>query len=105
MSKPLPYRNFRWASSDRTKQDWINYINTKKDSTGHIYELDLEYPSELHHLHNDYPCAAEKLCVSNEMFSDYCQSIKDKFKISNGKVRKLIPTLYDKKSMFFIKKI
>ena len=55
-----------------------------------------EYPHELHHLHNDYPCAAEKLCVTDEMLSHYCQSIKDKFKISNGKVRKLIPTLYDK---------
>ena len=53
MPKPLPYRNFRWASSDRTKQDWIDYINTKKDSTGYIYEVDLEYPSELHNLHND----------------------------------------------------
>ena len=30
------------------------------------------------------------------MLSDYCQNIKGKFKITNGKVHKLIPTLYVK---------
>ena len=30
------------------------------------------------------------------MLSDYCQNIKNRFKISSGNVHKLIPTLYDK---------
>ena len=100
MSQPLPLRNFRWLKldnvSDSTRQDWLSYINTKKDGIGKIYEVDLEYPSELHDLHNDYPCAAEKLNVTDEMLSDYCKSIREKFKISSGNVHKLIPTLYDK---------
>ena len=31
MSQPLLYRNFRWVhtSGDSTRQDWIDYINTK----------------------------------------------------------------------------
>ena len=53
MSLPLPYRNFRWG--DPTAD-----IFKKVKGIGKIYEVDLEYPDELHHLHNDYPCAAEK---------------------------------------------
>ena len=49
-----------------------------------------------YHLHNDYPCAAEKIKVTDEMLSDYCKRIKNKFKISNGNVHKLIPTLSNK---------
>ena len=52
MSKPLPYGNFKWVEP--------KYINNKEKDIRHIYEVDLEYPDELHHLHNDYPCAAEK---------------------------------------------
>ena len=70
----------------------------KKKGIGHIYEVDLEYPEELHDLHNDYPCAAEKIKVSDDMLSAYCREIKNKFKISSGNVNKLIPTLSDKKN-------
>ena len=97
MSKPLPYGGFRWVEP--------KYYIEKEEGIGKIYEVDLEYPSELHHLHNDYPCAAEKICVKDDMLSDYCKKIKDDYKISSGNVHKLIPTLYDKKNMFFMKKI
>ena len=90
MSKPLPYGNFKWVNADG--------VITKEYGIGHIYEVDLEYPEELHDLHNGYPCAAEKVKVSNDMLSDYCREIKDKFNISSGNVNKLIPTLSDKKN-------
>ena len=51
-----------------------------------ILEVDLEYPKELHKLHNDYPVAAEVL-------SPYCKNIQEKYGISIGQVAKLIPTL------------
>ena len=90
MSQPLPYGNFRWVVA--------NSVIPKRKGIGHIYEVDLEYPEELHDLHNDYPCAPEKIKVTDDMLSDYCREIKNKFKISSGNVNKLIPTLNDKKN-------
>ena len=94
MSQPLPYRNFRWGDPTLATAD----IFKKVKVTGKIYEVDLEYPKELHNLHNYYPCAAERIKVTDEMLSDYCKEIKNKFKISSGNVHKLIPTLNNKKN-------
>ena len=52
MSKPLPVNSFEWM----TEEDLRNWRNIPC-----ILEVDLEYPKELHDLHNDYPLAAEKL--------------------------------------------
>ena len=46
MPKPLPCKNFRWVEPKY-------YGNNKRQQTGHIYEVALEYPDELNHLHDD----------------------------------------------------
>ena len=97
MSQYLPTGGFKWL-----KQNKINDLNLSKYDTenkkGLILEVDLEYPKELHDLHNDYPLAAEKIKVEKEMLSDYCKKISDEYKISTGLVQKLIPTLSNKKN-------
>ena len=95
MSQYLPTGGFRWMTQKQI--DKIDLAKYKEDSEkGLILEVDLIYPKELHDLHNDYPLAAEKITVTKEMLSPYCEEIRDKFKISTGLVQKLIPTLSKK---------
>ena len=93
MSEYLPYGEFNWLKNV-DKFD-VNSINEKSD-TGYFLEVDLEYPDELHELHNDYPLAPEKLAVSNDMLSAYCKKIADKYDIKVGDAKNLIPNLGNK---------
>ena len=43
--------------------------------TGYVFECDLEYPSELHDLHNDYPLAPEHMMINESMLSPYCKTL------------------------------
>ena len=96
MSQYLPTGNFRWIThKEIDKVDLAKYKENGKK--GLILEVDLEYYQELHDLHNDYPVCPEKVKVSNDMLSDYCKEIANKFNISIGLVSKLILTLRDKK--------
>ena len=63
---------------------------------GYILEVDLEYPRELHGLHNDYPLAPEKLEISQNMLSKYFFNIANKYGIKIGGVNKLVPNLGNK---------
>ena len=76
----------------------------KKSDTGYLLEVNLEYPDELHELHNNYPLPPEKLAVSNDMLLTYSKKTADKYKIKVGDVKKLIPNLGNKTN-FFKKKI
>ena len=90
MSQYLPTGGFKWLDVN----DFIlldDYTDTS--DKGLILEVDLEYPNELHDLHNDYPLAPEKLKVERDMLSTYCKEIANKFNMSSGLVEKLIPTL------------
>ena len=93
MSEYLPYSEFEWLKNVE-KLDVMS-INEKSD-VGYILKVDLEYPDELHDLHNDYPLAPEKLAVTSDMLSNYCKSIADKYDIKVGDVKKLIPNLGNK---------
>ena len=96
MSEYLPTGNFKWmADKEISKIDLGKYKADGKK--GLILEVDLEYPQELHDIHNDYPVAPENVKVSNNMLSAYCKKIAEKYNISIGLVSKLIPTLRDRK--------
>ena len=95
MSQYLPTGGFKWMTDKQINN--INLAKYNEDSNkGSILEVDLEYPKELHDLHNDYPLAAERVCVNKDMLSEYCKKIATKYNISTGLVHKLIPTLSNK---------
>ena len=93
MSQKLPSGNFRWIPCP----EYINLDSYDENSAkGLILEVHLEYPPELHGLHNDYPLAPEKMTVKPEMLSDYSRKILEREGMTIGKVQKLIPNLMDK---------
>ena len=72
------------GDSNVLRQKKIENINLETCNAdgkkGMIMEVDLEYPSSLHKLHNDYhPLAAEKIRVNKEMLSPYCKMIRHKY--------------------------
>ena len=48
-------------------------------------------------MHNDYPLVPEKLEISQNMLSNYCINIENKYDIKIGGVNKLVPNLGSKK--------
>ena len=81
MVQSSPYEGFKWLENPEEFDIW-NVINDSE--VGHILEVDIEYPEELHDLHNDYPYCAEQVIVKDDMLSDYCKMIFDKHKLKNG---------------------
>ena len=71
-------------------------IFKNKEGIGYFIECDLEYPKELHYLHNDYPLATEKLIVQDDWLSPFCKNLKEKFGLASDKTTKLIPILFNK---------
>ena len=95
MSQYLPTGGFKWLKQNKIDNLDLGKYN-EQSKKGLILEVDLEYPNELHDIHNDYPLAPEKVKVTENMLSNYCKKIADKYNISTGLVHKLIPTLSKK---------
>ena len=62
MSKALPTHGFKWMNESELS-NWKSITNQEGD--GCILEVDLEYPTELHDLHNCYPLAPESVKIGN----------------------------------------
>ena len=93
MSNYLPYGGFTWLKN--VDEFDVNLISEKSPIV-YIIEVDLEYPDELHVLHNDYPLAPEKIAIPFDMLSDYCKKLADEYGIKVGDVKTLIPNLGNK---------
>ena len=78
MSMKLPTHGFKWLTGGEMEKIYENRHNLNKIPC--ILEVDIEYPENLHDLHNDYPLCPEKV------------------KCKNG-VEKLIPNLRNKKKV------
>ena len=55
---------------------------------GVIEYVDLEYPDAFYVLHNGYLLAPDKLAISYDMLSNYCERIAGKYGIKVGHVKK-----------------
>ena len=69
MSQQLPTHGFKWMRN-LTKESLMEILEKANHSMfnrgrkGYIFEVDLEYPSNLWEDHNDYPLAPEKMIVN-----------------------------------------
>ncbi|GFV88582.1 uncharacterized protein TNCV_1243921 [Trichonephila clavipes] len=97
MSQPLPTHGFEWITQP------IDFMEIPDESDiGYILEVDMDYPQNLHNLHNDYPLAPETLNVTNDMLSPYCKEIAQEHNLNTNSCTKLVPNLMSKKDISFI---
>ena len=96
MSKPLPYKNFKWSFN----------IDLNNLQTG-IYKVDIEIPEELHDKFKDYPLAPEIKSINEDMLSEYQKYLKNKLNIKyNEKDKKTNSRFITKKRIIkYITKI
>ena len=81
MSQYLPYANFKRVKDINKIEQQL--MNTKGNSSiGYILEVDLEYPQNLHDIHNDYPLTPEKINIPKEWLSKYCLKIANAHNIT-----------------------
>ena len=73
LAGPLPFSGFRWLAEEEISGMMDDHTKIRSCTLW----VDLEYPKELHDLHNEYPLAVESVVVDG--------------------VRKLIPNLHDKR--------
>ena len=57
----IPYGGFKWL---RNVDGFDVTVIGKNNRIGYILKVDLEYPNNLHELHNDYTLAPDKIVVS-----------------------------------------
>jgi hypothetical protein len=95
MIRKLPYGGFEWVNNVD-----VNYVKNfdSNGEDGIFVKCDIEYPEELHDLHNEYPLAPESRVINKEELSPYQvnQIVIHKEK-HNDKIKKLVPNLYHKK--------
>ena len=97
-SSPMPYGGFRFLTP-REIQNFDVMTKGVEDDEGFILEVDLDYPDNLHDLHNDYPLAPEKIPVHETMLSPLQKKMKEKLGCKKqGEGTKLIPNLYPKRN-------
>ena len=87
MKQYLLISNFKWVRNiHKIEQKLMNVKNNS--STG--------YALEVHHIHNDYRLAPEKINIAKEWLSDYCLNIANAHNITTRTVKKLVPNLMNK---------
>ena len=95
MSEKLPTGNFRWLN----EEDVSKFDVIKEDVDGetcYILEVDLEVPSNVHDVHNDYPLAVENKMIQEYQLSPYNKKFLEMNKEKFKSTKKLCPDLKHK---------
>ena len=93
-----PCRNI-YLQKDFAGQTWSaqKVLSIPHDSKkGYIFEVDLEYPAEIHDTHSDYPLAPESMTIDYDQLSSYSQELYEQFNLQGKPTPKLIPNLHNK---------
>ena len=78
MSEKLPINEFKWVNDiSGINEKFVESYNKKNSDKGYILEVDVDYPSKLHKLHNDMLFLSERMKI--------------------GKTQKLVCNFHDKK--------
>ena len=67
MSMKLPTYGFKWLTGGEMEKLFNNQVLQIWEKTPCILEVDLEYPENLHDLHNDYPFCPERVECKNRV--------------------------------------
>ena len=67
MSKKLPTHGFKWLTSGEMENLFNNQVEQVWEKNPCILVVDLEYPENLHDLHNDYPFCPERVKCKNRV--------------------------------------
>ena len=103
MSAYLPYSDFKWNVEQWTVEKIMKLKDDDKDNKpikGYLFEVDLEYPKELHDLHNGYALCSENKAIKNEWLNKFQILEKNKkgedIEKNESKTEKLITNFFDK---------
>lgn len=99
MCESLPMTDFKWLQPcpDYTREIILDHPDD--DETGFILQVDLEYPANLHDIHNCYPLAPEKRIIRTAELSPFSkQQLQELDLKEKDSFPKLVPTLNTKEN-------
>ncbi len=95
MCMALPTGGFEWMKREEIEALCLETDISDDSDTGYFFEVDLEYPEELHEEHTSFPLAAQSLELSESDLSPYSFSCLQEIKrTSKYRAKKLTSTFY-----------
>ena len=88
MSRRLPVHRFKWMEeTSQFNEDFLKNYN-EESSEGYFLAVDVQYPEQLHELHNDLPFLPETMKIKK--FEKLVTNLHDKTWKNLEKVRRVI---------------
>lgn len=92
MMENLPIGGYSWVNKAKKPFLFSDVDLPDSSETGYIFEIDIDYPKELHDLHNDYPFLPERTLLPPQVLPFLHEK-----NVRNNQP-KLMQTLFDKKN-------